>query len=143
MTRPYFLGISAKFLNLRLFCRSWLHVHADGLLAHLYTHKSVAWLPSFSSNTTSYNCFVLNIHTKTAAELRKKIPGLSTAKLFVQLDPSSSCKGDVADSHLCSLPTHLISVLQNPLDMPLASIYSACNTHALTGAPFLVSLSPA
>ena len=71
-----------KFLNLRLFCRSWLHVRADGHLACIYIHESdgktgaahwhgkegllVAWLAivfsSFSSNATSYNCFVLNTY---------------------------------------------------------------------------------
>lgn len=81
MRKPHFLGISIKFLKLRLFCRSWLHVHADGLFIHIYVHESdgktgaacwyskegllVAWLAifsSFSSNATSYNCFVLNTY---------------------------------------------------------------------------------
>ena len=81
MRRPNFLGISRKFLNLWIFCRSWLHMHADGHLVCIYIHEwdgkttavcwcgkeglLVAWLAvfsTFSSNTTSYNCFVLDTH---------------------------------------------------------------------------------
>lgn len=161
MWRPNFLAISIQFLNLRLFCRSWLHVHADGRLAHVCIHKSdgktgaahwhgkkellVAWLAivfSFSSNTTSYNCFVFNTYKKSSRPEEENTWPLNSQTICVAgslqvLQRRHSRQPPTQPFH----PPHFSAVLTHWIRYFQAFILPAIPIHNTHRAPFLVSLT--
>lgn len=150
MRRPNFLGISMKFLNLRLFCRSWLHVHTYGHLAYICIHKLigktgaphwygkeellVAWqaimLSSFSSSITSYNCFVLNTYKNCCrAEQENPRPlnswticAAGSLQLLQRRHSRLPPTQPFKPPNFSAVLTHWIHHFW--------SIYSACNSHA-------------
>lgn len=129
-------------LKSQSFCRSLLHVHADVHLACVYLHKSdgttelhtsvaeallVAWpamFPSFSRSEISYNCFLNTYknYSRTEEENSPAEKKKSPAKLFMQMDPSSSCKqtdtyfklpnfSAVLAHWICHIQTYILPVI--------------------------------